>query len=277
MSVFQKNIKKIFSRREPKRGMLSFFKGGGGNRASDLLKVVKKKYDADPSSCEASGGIGMCFRIYRATHRVSKKKVSVFVFDKTDLQKRCAKSEEFLQILRDGIKNLQRLRHPRLLELVDLFPETRKAIVFVTERVSCSLANSLNNTINIPKDKHNMAMYTKRDVSSFEGALGILHTAEALLFLHQINKLHLSVSTENIFIKPSGAWKLGGFGFCTQISRPGESVPFVLFQNRKDVSTTAAITTSSSTTTEQVIRLYATPPLRSCAPVRLLLLKNFII
>ena len=43
--------------------------------------------------------------------------------------------------------------------------------------------------------------------------------SEALIFCHRDAKLyHRFVDPSNIYVTPSGDWKLGGFYFCTQVS-----------------------------------------------------------
>ena len=104
-------------------------------------------------------------------------------------------------------------------------PENPKEIVFVTERVTCSLGNMCNNFTNLPPD-HIPKDIKEKNLSAFEVTCGLvidfiflyhflqMHLCEGLIFLHDTAKMvHLDLAPENIWITPDGSWKLAGFGF----------------------------------------------------------------
>lgn len=66
-----------------------------------------------------------------------------------------------------------RLRHPYTLKVIEVMPENPKEIVFVTERVTCSLANMCNNFTNLPADSIPKSI-KERTLSQFEVTCGLV-------------------------------------------------------------------------------------------------------
>lgn len=93
--------------------------------------------------------------------------------------------DDFMYLLRQDVKkttmfaanrfrSLSRLRHPYTLKVIEVMPESSKEIVFVTERVTCSLANMCNRFNNlsldcIPKE------IKEKTLSEFEATCGLVH------------------------------------------------------------------------------------------------------
>ncbi|CAN0461290.1 unnamed protein product, partial [Ectocarpus sp. 8 AP-2014] len=107
---------------------------------------IAKKYEMgeEPS---ASGGLACLWKIYKATDKATGKPVSVFVFTKEDLKDvDKALREQVLVILRRELKVLEGMgarKHPSVVRHIESFEETKKLLAFVTERVSCSLADAI--------------------------------------------------------------------------------------------------------------------------------------
>lgn len=74
----------------------------------------------------------------------------MFVFDKAILEKYpSAVRESVLETLRNEIKHLTKLRHPRILSILRSEQETKKAIIIETEPLFGSLANVLRDYTNL--------------------------------------------------------------------------------------------------------------------------------
>jgi SCY1-like protein 2 len=95
----------------------------------------------------------------------------------------------------------------------------------VSERITGSLANLL-------KDKRNLLKVPDaiQDVklSDLDIMNGIRLVAGALQFCHREAKTyHRYIDPVNIYITPTGDWKLGGFYFSAQVESQGELIPNV--------------------------------------------------
>lgn len=71
------------------------------------------------------------------------QEASVFVFDKRTADKlhKPRRKETISEMLRHGVRQLERCRHPRLLQVLHLVEETADTLAFATEPVIASLAN----------------------------------------------------------------------------------------------------------------------------------------
>ncbi|KAH9091922.1 hypothetical protein Ae201684P_011463 [Aphanomyces euteiches] len=183
-----------------------------------LGEEYEKGYEM-PRDSTASGGHELMWKIYPAISRKTGAEVSVFIFDKKDLDK-VQNKERVLDVLRQDMKTLRVLRHPQILKIEEVFEETRKTLSFVTERVTCSLANACKNFTNIGNVTPEVL---EIGLSEFEVACGLMHVGEALSFLHREGRrVHLNLNPASVFITPKGEWKLGGFGFC-RVVEPGQT------------------------------------------------------
>lgn len=89
-------------------------------------------------------------KIFNAKRKSNGESVSLFVFDKTVLEKYPKQQrEDILKMLRHEIRHLTKLRHPRILSILKAEPETKKAIVIETEPIFASLSNVLRDYTNI--------------------------------------------------------------------------------------------------------------------------------
>ncbi|XP_054159114.1 SCY1-like protein 2 [Oppia nitens] len=165
----------------------------------------------------ASAGPHMCFKIYNAVKKSTKEEAAVFMCDKKTLDQRLNKKDKevFLDIIRKGVNQLTRLRHPSLLTIHHNIEESRDSIAFATEPVMSSLANLLGNRDNTPTPlSPEIDNYELFDV---EIKYGLLKISEGLAFLHNDCKLlHRNLSPESIVVNRNGVWKIAGFDFCAQ-------------------------------------------------------------
>lgn len=186
-----------------------------------LGEEFSKHYET-PKDCTASGGHELSWKIFPAVSRKSGQEVSIFVFDKDDLKKLKLKEhqERVLEVLRQEMKTLRLLRHPHVLKVEEVYEESRRTLSFVTERVTCSLANACKNFTNVANVTPEVL---EIGLTEFEVACGFMHVGEALSFLHREGRrVHLSIGPHSIFITPKGEWKLGGMGFC-RVVEPGQT------------------------------------------------------
>jgi chlorite dismutase len=91
----------------------------------------------------ASGGAGYVWTVYSAKVRATGDLVSIFVCDVKELVKQIttnngtkADAEAMLVYLRQDIKTMARIRHPCVLKVVEVIPETAKYLSVVTEPIS---------------------------------------------------------------------------------------------------------------------------------------------
>ncbi|XP_041833031.1 SCY1-like protein 2 isoform X2 [Melanotaenia boesemani] len=173
----------------------------------------------------ASGGPGLCWRIYNGTKKSTKQEVAVFVFDKKMIDKyQKFDKDQIIDSLKRGVQQLTRLRHPRLLTVQHPLEESRDCLAFCTEPVFASLSNVLGQWDNLPSPVPNdIKEYKLYDV---ETKYGLLQISEGLSFLHGgVKMVHGNLCLENIILNKSGAWKIMGFDFSISSNNPSEAEP----------------------------------------------------
>ncbi|XP_052348506.1 SCY1-like protein 2 isoform X2 [Oncorhynchus keta] len=173
----------------------------------------------------ASGGPGMCWRIYNGTKKSTKQEVAVFVFDKKMVEKyQKFDKDQIIESLKKGVQQLTRLRHPRLLTVQHPLEESRDCLAFCTEPVFASLSNVLGQWDNLPSPvPTDIKDYKLYDV---ETKYGLLQISEGLSFLHSgVKMVHGNLCLENIILNKSGAWKIMGFDFSISSINPSDAEP----------------------------------------------------
>uniref|UniRef100_A0A8C7MXP5 SCY1 like pseudokinase 2 n=1 Tax=Oncorhynchus kisutch TaxID=8019 RepID=A0A8C7MXP5_ONCKI len=173
----------------------------------------------------ASGGPGMCWRIYNGTKKSTKQEVAVFVFDKKMVEKyQKFDKDQIIESLKRGVQQLTRLRHPRLLTVQHPLEESRDCLAFCTEPVFASLSNVLGQWDNLPSPvPTDIKDYKLYDV---ETKYGLLQISEGLSFLHSgVKMVHGNLCLENVILNKSGAWKIMGFDFSISSINPSDAEP----------------------------------------------------
>ncbi|XP_070847691.1 SCY1-like protein 2 isoform X1 [Chaetodon trifascialis] len=173
----------------------------------------------------ASGGPGMCWRIYNGTKKSTKQEVAVFVFDKKMIDKyQKFEKDQIIDSLKRGVQQLTRLRHPRLLTVQHPLEESRDCLAFCTEPVFASLSNVLGQWENLPSPMPtDIKEYKLYDV---ETKYGLLQISEGLAFLHSgVKMVHGNLCLENIILNKSGSWKIMGFDFSISSTNPSDAEP----------------------------------------------------
>uniref|UniRef100_A0A7S3PS15 Protein kinase domain-containing protein n=1 Tax=Aplanochytrium stocchinoi TaxID=215587 RepID=A0A7S3PS15_9STRA len=90
-----------------------------------------------------SGGPEMLWTVFAAKKKDTGESCSVFVFykGKNYLDLKGHDLESTVQHLRKEVQFLNKIRHPDILKVIEVIPESSKALAFVTEPVGKSLAN----------------------------------------------------------------------------------------------------------------------------------------
>lgn len=172
---------------------------------------------------------GLLWKIYKGSKKSTKQEASIFVLEKRQLDKYSKQDREvLLEVLKRGVTQLTKIRHPRILTVQHPLEESRESLAFATEPVFASLANILGQTTNMPQPA-NMSDYKFFDV---EMKYGLLQLGEGLAFLHNdVKLLHKNISPESIVVNQQGAWKIFGFDFCIHNTSPPNAVPFFPFDD----------------------------------------------
>ena len=126
------------------------------------------------------------------------------------------------EMMKRGVGQLTRLRHPRILTVQHPLEESRDCLAFATEPVFASLANVLGSQDQLPSPLPEQLRSHK--MFDIEIKYGLLQVSEGLAFLHDSAKmLHRNISPEAIVINEAGAWKICGFEYCLANSAgPGQ-------------------------------------------------------
>lgn len=169
-----------------------------------------------------SAGIGLLWKIYKGYKKTTNQEVSVFVFEKKQLERWAKEDRDVMcDILKRGIQQLTKIRHPHVLTVQHPLEESRESLAFAAEPVVASLANVLsttNNNQNYTKSKK-MQDFKLHEV---EIKKGLLQLEEGLRFLHSDMKLvHRNFCPESIIINKQGSWKIFGFDFSI-VGKPNE-------------------------------------------------------
>ncbi|XP_076052800.1 SCY1-like protein bma [Oratosquilla oratoria] len=170
----------------------------------------------------ATGGPGVAWKIYEGYRKSDAKEVSVWVFEKRTAEKihKPRRRETVTELLRNGIKQLDRYKHPRLLQVVAGPVDTPDTLSFYSEPIYGSLANIICPSDEKAKEKESSGSVTK-DYNFLEVELkyGILQLTEALSFLHYTcHVLHRNVNPNSVFVTKKGTWKLAGLEFAEKLS-----------------------------------------------------------
>lgn len=179
--------------------------------ASSLSSASSSSYKIDNAYNYGEITIPNYLQFWQVYKGVSKKtgfNVSIFKFDKKNFElyiknKQMIK-ETYSQIVLE-IVNLQKIKHPNFLNVVEPLEIHTKCFIFVTEPIASNLRLKYGNdtmyTINNQKDKAKDSLVFKK---------GIYELSKALDFVHnKLNKVILNVSPDSIFIDSKGNWKIG--------------------------------------------------------------------
>lgn len=168
---------------------------------------IKASYSISDSEFFTSGG----WKVHSGKHRNSSKKVSVFIFNKSNFETQIHRLqnqsrsignakliiEDTFRILRFEVSQLTKLKHPNILSIVEACEETKLKFIFVTE----PLKTILNQSLIASEDKSFVIK-------------GLYQVGRGLQFLHRnCSIVHHDLQPSSIFVTEEGDWKLGGFKF----------------------------------------------------------------
>lgn len=197
--------------------------------------AVTREYEVVEHQCSA--GPGLVWKVYSGFKKTTKAEASIFVFEKKQLDQYTKRDREaVLELLRRGVSQLTRLRHPSVLIVQHPLEESRDSLAFATEPVLASLANLLGQRQNVPDP-------VPREIDSgefyeIEIKYGLLSLAEGVAFVHNDAKiLHRNICPESVIVSKRGSWKLFGFEFSASPVNPNDfplKFPFLNVTNQSN-------------------------------------------
>ena len=99
----------------------------------------------------ASAGPGLLWKVYSGYKKTTRQAARVFVLERAALERFDRQDKEAVwELMRRGVSQLTRLRHPQILTVHHPLEESRDCLAFATEPVFCSLANALGGHDNLP-------------------------------------------------------------------------------------------------------------------------------
>ncbi|XP_048505533.1 SCY1-like protein 2 isoform X2 [Athalia rosae] len=212
------------------RTMFSKFKSSS---APNVLESNPIWHHFEVGQQSATAGPEHVWRILDAYRKSDGKEVSIFFFDKRSAEKlhKPKRKEAVTGILRDGVRQLERFRHPKILQVMHSVEECPETLAFASEPVLASLANvlafqeakSIANAQSSTTTQQNVQarpVYTKEyEMLDIELKYGLLQITEALSFLHYSGHvLHRNVCPSSILITKKGTWKLAGLEFLGRVN-----------------------------------------------------------
>ncbi|XP_058808190.1 SCY1-like protein 2 isoform X2 [Phymastichus coffea] len=245
------------------RTMFSKFKSGSAaSVAPNVLESNPIWHLYDVGKQQGTAGPENVWKILEGFRKKDGQEVSIFLFEKRSVEKihKPKRKEAVTEMLRVGVKHLERFRHPKILKVIHAVEECQDTLAFVSEPVLASLANvlaaeeqrHLTETLsaqttgsNVTMNHHhqqssnqqtNRPIFTKDyEFLSIEIKYGLLQCTEALYFLHaSCQVMHRNICPSSIIITKRGTWKLFGFEFIERVNeRDGiEQVPLPQWTNR---------------------------------------------
>ena len=152
--------------------------------------------------------------------------MSIFYFDKklADKLHKPKRKETISEILRFGVRQLERFRHPKMLAILHPIEETSDTLAFASEPVLGSLAN-LYDYLEDRLDRSTGSVLKNYDLTEFELKYGALQIVEALVYLHTTCRvIHRNISPQSVLINKRGTWKLSGLEFVEKCHEPDPMV-----------------------------------------------------
>ncbi|XP_023247109.1 SCY1-like protein 2 [Copidosoma floridanum] len=211
----------------------------------------------------ATAGPEHVWKVLDGYRKSDGKEVSIFLFEKRSVEKihKPKRKETIAEMLRVGVRQLERNRHPKILQVIHGAEECPETLAFVSEPVMASLANvfaageqkqaaalaaqAVATSVNQHYPMHHQMASAQAgsrpvfakdyDLIDIEIKYGLLQITEALTFAHNTMQLiHRNVCPSNIIITKKGTWKLFGFELVERVSEgdPTECVPLSPWTNR---------------------------------------------
>ncbi|XBW34963.1 hypothetical protein QEN19_000527 [Hanseniaspora menglaensis] len=178
--------------------------------ASTLSTATSSSYKIDASYSYGNLIIPNYLGFWQVYEGASKKtglKVCIFKFEKkifeAHIRNKVIIKESYEKIALD-VANIQKIKHPSFLNIIEPLEIHSKSFIFVSESISTNLKLKYGNdtmyTINNTGNKQNNSIVIKK---------GLYELSKALDFVHnKMKKVILNINPENIFIDSKGNWKV---------------------------------------------------------------------
>nr|XP_029722058.1 SCY1-like protein 2 [Aedes albopictus] len=193
----------------------------------------------------ACAGPELVWKIHEGYRKTDMKECSIFVFEKRTAEKlhKPKRKDLVTEILRASVKQLERFRHPKILQIMHTVEESSETLSFATEPVIASLANVLayqecagtapgppstgaSQQMQNPSPANRPPHAKEYSFLDIELKYGILQITEALSFLHYSGQvIHRNVCPSSILITKKGTWKLAGFEFTERVNETDATDP----------------------------------------------------
>ncbi|CAH8510912.1 unnamed protein product [Schistosoma turkestanicum] len=185
---------------------------------------LTREYDIEKQIGQA--GPGLLWKLYSAKKRSTHQEATIWIMEKKLLESYPKlQRESMIEILKHGVCTLTRIKHPKIVSVLQPLEESRESLAYATEPLFASL-NSVLTRESPNTGQSNGSM--EFSLSDIEIKYGLVQLAEALNFLHcDCHRLHLNLTPESIVINRFGIWKLGGFEFsktADQSEKPEQSI-----------------------------------------------------
>ncbi|XP_031640158.1 SCY1-like protein 2 isoform X1 [Contarinia nasturtii] len=230
----------------PAATMFSKFKSGAATPQNpiDSNPIVQHFEISKQTAC---AGPELIWKIHDGFKKSDGRECSIFIFEKRCAEKlhKPKRKETVTEILRNSIKQLERFRHPKILQIIHPVEECPETLAFATEPIFASLANILAyqescstvqtgppstgaSHIQPPGQIQRPAHAKEYSFLDMELRYGLLQITEALTFLHYSGHvIHRNVCPSSILVTKRGTWKLSGLEFTERANEidPVDPVP----------------------------------------------------
>ncbi|XP_023289663.1 SCY1-like protein 2 [Orussus abietinus] len=193
----------------------------------------------------ATAGPEHVWKILGAYRNSDGKEVSIFLFEKRSVEKlhKPKRKEMVTEMLKASVYQLERFRHPKMLQVVHKLEECSETLAFASEPVLASLGNvlafeeqranamtqnsaSAATTTSASSQQsgqppgHRPVYAKEYDMLDIEIKYGLVQITEALSFLHYTcHTLHRNVCPSSVIITKRGTWKLCGLEFVEPLNQ----------------------------------------------------------
>ncbi|KAJ3314761.1 SCY1-like protein 2 [Boothiomyces sp. JEL0838] len=170
--------------------------------------ALSQQYEIKQSITKS--GPGDLWNISSATKKQTGKQLSIFMFDKSRIQKlipfakpeQLKKETEYIsEIMKQSVQQLTRLRHPCILHVTEAFVDLKTMFCFGSDPLIGNLSSLIHTN---PMDE-------------LEIQAGLLNICKGLEFLHSNGIIHNCLTPSSIFIDVKNDWKISGFEFASRV------------------------------------------------------------
>lgn len=170
--------------------------------------ALSQQYEIKQSITKS--GPGDLWNISSATKKQTGKQLSIFMFDKSRIQKlipfakpeQLKKETEYIsEIMKQSVQQLTRLRHPCILHVSEAFVDLKTMFCFGSDPLIGNLSSLIHTN----------------PMNELEIQAGLLNICKGLEFLHSNGIVHNCLTPSSIFIDVKNDWKISGFEFASRV------------------------------------------------------------